>query len=274
MSQYYHIKIRRDTAARWASNNPTPADGELCLESNTNKMKFGDGVTAYNNLPYFAPANATHLAAGLMSAADKTKLDGINIANYAPLNSPVLTGTPEAVTNGYMPEKTIATDQAVLDRMAEAAIPFLAVRVVYSVGSTGEYTVCEDNAVSNCQFMAVNGNGVKIEKQQKLTAGDNTIDYIFEKDGMQQIPDNAFANIGNIKKVIFPERLMAIGSKAFIGTNITELIAFGATPATLGANCFDDTPISNGTGRILAHKVFVSAYTDVWSAYAGIINNL
>ena len=274
MPQYYHIRVRRDTAARWASNNPTPVAGELCIESNTNKMKIGDGVTAYNTLPYFTPPNATTIAAGLMSAADKMKLNGINLADYAPLNSPELTGTPKAVTNGYMPEKTIATDQAVLDRMAEAAIPFLAVRVVYSVGSAGEYAVCEDDAVNNCQFMAVNGKGVKIEKRQKLVAGDNTIDYIFEKGGVQQIPDNAFANIGNIKTVIFPERLMAAGSRAFISTNITELIAFGATPATLGANCFDDTPISNGTGRIFVHKVFISAYADVWSAYAGIISNL
>ena len=258
MSQYYHIKIRRDTAARWASNNPTPADGELCLESNTNKMKLGDGVTAYNNLPYFAPANATQLAAGLMSAADKTKLDGINIADYAPLNSPVLTGTPKAVTNGYMPDKTIATDQAVLNRIAEAAIPFLAVRVVYSVGANGEYTIIGDeNALSTCVFMSVNGAGVKIEKKKKLVAADNT-----------------FVGISEIKEAYIPERVTKIGDKAFLNTGLSKLYVYGATPATLGVDCFDGTAIGSVSGVIYVHKEFLTSYTSAWSTFASEITNL
>lgn len=276
MSQYYHIKIRRDTAARWASNNPTPADGELCLESNTNKIKFGDGVTAYNNLPYFAPANATQLAAGLMSAADKTKLDGINIADYAPLNSPVLTGTPKAVTNGYMPDRTIATDQAVLNRIAEAAIPLLAVRVVYSVGANGEYTIIGDeNALSTCVFMSVNGAGVKIEKQQKLVAGDNYIDFIFKKgEVVQVIPDNTFVGISEIKEAYIPERVTKIGNMAFKDTGLSKLYVYGVTPATLGADCFDGTAIGSVSGVIYVHREFLTSYTSAWSTFASEITYL
>jgi hypothetical protein len=47
------IKLRRDTAANWASANPVLASGEQGLETDTNKMKIGDGSTAYNSLPYF-----------------------------------------------------------------------------------------------------------------------------------------------------------------------------------------------------------------------------
>lgn len=46
------IQIRRDTAADWTSNNPTPADGQPCYESDTRRLKIGDGSTAYNSLPY------------------------------------------------------------------------------------------------------------------------------------------------------------------------------------------------------------------------------
>ena len=46
------IQVRRDTAANWTSANPTPASGEPCFETDTNKLKIGDGVTAYNDLPY------------------------------------------------------------------------------------------------------------------------------------------------------------------------------------------------------------------------------
>ena len=46
------IQLRRDTAANWTTNNPTPASGEPCFETDTGKFKIGDGVTAYNDLPY------------------------------------------------------------------------------------------------------------------------------------------------------------------------------------------------------------------------------
>lgn len=46
------IQLRRDTASNWTANNPTPASGEPCFETDTGKFKIGDGVTAYNNLPY------------------------------------------------------------------------------------------------------------------------------------------------------------------------------------------------------------------------------
>lgn len=46
------IQLRRDTAANWTTNNPTPASGEPCFETDTGKFKIGDGTTTYNNLPY------------------------------------------------------------------------------------------------------------------------------------------------------------------------------------------------------------------------------
>ena len=46
------IQLRRDTAANWSANNPTPSAGEPCFETDTGKLKIGDGATAYNNLAY------------------------------------------------------------------------------------------------------------------------------------------------------------------------------------------------------------------------------
>lgn len=46
------IQLRRDTAANWTTNNPTPASGEPCFETDTGKFKIGDGTTAYNDLAY------------------------------------------------------------------------------------------------------------------------------------------------------------------------------------------------------------------------------
>lgn len=47
------IKHRRDTAANWTSANPTLQAGEFGYESDTNKLKIGDGATAWTSLAYF-----------------------------------------------------------------------------------------------------------------------------------------------------------------------------------------------------------------------------
>ena len=45
---------RHDTAANWTSVNPVLSAGEIGVETDTNKFKFGDGVTAWSNLAYAA----------------------------------------------------------------------------------------------------------------------------------------------------------------------------------------------------------------------------
>lgn len=48
------IQHKRATAASWTSNNPTLLAGQLGWESDTNKLKIGDGTTAWNSLSYFS----------------------------------------------------------------------------------------------------------------------------------------------------------------------------------------------------------------------------
>jgi len=51
------IQLRRDTSENWLNSNPVLAQGEMGLETNTNKFKFGDGETAWNSLQYFKSGN-------------------------------------------------------------------------------------------------------------------------------------------------------------------------------------------------------------------------
>lgn len=50
------MQARRDVAADWTSNNPTLSEGEIGFESDTGKIKFGDGSAAWNALGYQGPA--------------------------------------------------------------------------------------------------------------------------------------------------------------------------------------------------------------------------
>jgi hypothetical protein len=46
------IQFYRGTAAAWTSNNPTLASGKPGFETDTGKLKIGDGTTAWTSLPY------------------------------------------------------------------------------------------------------------------------------------------------------------------------------------------------------------------------------
>lgn len=46
------LQLKRGTAARWFELNIVLAAGEPGFEYDTKKLKIGDGVTAWNNLPY------------------------------------------------------------------------------------------------------------------------------------------------------------------------------------------------------------------------------
>ena len=48
------IKLRRDTAANWTSANSILALGEPGIETDTTKVKYGDGTTAWVDLAYSA----------------------------------------------------------------------------------------------------------------------------------------------------------------------------------------------------------------------------
>lgn len=45
-------KQRVATASAWQQANPVLLNGELAIESDTNKMKVGNGNAGYNSLPY------------------------------------------------------------------------------------------------------------------------------------------------------------------------------------------------------------------------------
>ena len=47
------VQLRRDIAANWTHGNPVLKAGELGYETDTERVKIGDGSTAWTGLPYF-----------------------------------------------------------------------------------------------------------------------------------------------------------------------------------------------------------------------------
>ena len=64
MSVVTQIQVRRGTASQWTSANPTLSSGEWGFESDTGKVKIGNGSTAWNSLGYTGAGTVTSITAG------------------------------------------------------------------------------------------------------------------------------------------------------------------------------------------------------------------
>ena len=66
------IQIRRDTASNWTSANPVLAQGEMGAETDTSKIKIGDGTTAWASLGYLIDAGDYLTATSTNTLTNKT----------------------------------------------------------------------------------------------------------------------------------------------------------------------------------------------------------
>jgi len=101
-----HLQLRRDTAANWSAVNPVLAQAEPALEIDTGRMKFGDGATAWDDLPYWA------LGFDIGAASDTDILDrSAGDGRYVLQN-------PDAVLAALARQVGAASDTDLLDRVA------------------------------------------------------------------------------------------------------------------------------------------------------------
>ena len=70
----YRFRMRRALAATWTSLNDILLEGEYGYEKDTGKVKIGDGVTAWNDLGYFAGSGG----AGLIVSETEPTADLVN----------------------------------------------------------------------------------------------------------------------------------------------------------------------------------------------------
>lgn len=83
---------RRDTAANWASNNPTLADGEIGVDTTNRFIKIGDGSTAWNSLQLFGVSGMLLPCQGAtdgsetytISGGNVTQINGTAVTGYSP----------------------------------------------------------------------------------------------------------------------------------------------------------------------------------------------
>lgn len=72
MAVVTQIQVRRGTASQWTSTNPTLSAGEWGFETDTGKVKIGNGSTAWTSLAYTGSGDVT--LTGTQTLENKTLL--------------------------------------------------------------------------------------------------------------------------------------------------------------------------------------------------------
>lgn len=83
MSSIAQILLRGDTAAAWTAANPTLAFREVGLETDTRRLKVGDGTTPWSALAYYnEPPAASAAVRGQASRTTDGNIAGTTTSTY------------------------------------------------------------------------------------------------------------------------------------------------------------------------------------------------
>ena len=85
------VKVKRATAARWTSQNPVLAAGEIGYETDTRRMKLGDGTSSWTQLSYLVAEGA-----GAAGQAATIRIGTVTTLNYNASATVVNSGTSSA----------------------------------------------------------------------------------------------------------------------------------------------------------------------------------
>ena len=166
------IKHRRATAAILSAANPTLAAGEFAVESDTGRIKIGNGSTAWVSLGYFVPS-ASDISAGTLPDARLSSA----VALHAQINTTlgqaagvidavpratcaagVTAGAGQALIAFFTPTTTITVSQIAMSNAAGAAAAglTLARMGIYTYTDGGTATLVARTASDTTLFAATN----------------------------------------------------------------------------------------------------------------------
>lgn len=141
------IKLRRNTAAYWASSSIVPAAGEPIYSTDTNELRIGDGSTLVSNLTPITGSGGG--GGGATTLSDLT-----DVGTATPTNGVVLVGNGSTFNSRALTEADISDLQtyltsASLNTLTDVSIGAAAgstattLRILADTNTDGTYTVVD-----------------------------------------------------------------------------------------------------------------------------------
>ena len=248
------IQIKRGTAAEWNATNPILALAELGLETDTNKMKAGDGVTAWSGLVYVAGdgggGGAVTSVNGKVGTVQLEKGDiGLGVVdNTADLDKPVSTPTQNALDAKATSVEVTALDGRVSTNESNITT------------NTGNITTNTTNIV-NLQTNSGNNTGAIAALDSRVTTNEgyiatNTADIATNVGDITALGGRVTANEGSITTNagnIATNASDIATNTGNIGAKISSLVE-DTTPQLGGDLDVQSSILTSSTGEVTTDK--------------------
>ena len=160
---YKKIILRRDTAANWTSANPTLSGGEVGIETDTLKMKLGNGSTAWNSLSYYAVPSIDDVGDVTITSASSGQFLKWN--GTAWVNDTIDLGTDTA--GAYVSSLVAGTGVTLSNNSGETATPTIAIGQAVASSDSPSFAGVTADAITI---------GVTAAGEIDTTSGNLTID--------------------------------------------------------------------------------------------------
>lgn len=220
---FIQFQLRRGLASEWTSVNPILASGEMGLETDTYKVKVGDGVLNWNDLPYgigqadlqavTLAGNTTNTAISITNSAVSsnsvtgalTVTGGVGIGGNLNVGNNI-TITGNASVNSLSANTTVATN-LVLGNAAVINVgtsPTVIDSFAVSAYSTAKYIVRAINGASYHSmeaFLVNDGVNVYLTVYASLKNNNNLISLSADINGSNVELKATGASVGNSVKL-------------------------------------------------------------------------
>lgn len=249
---YKKILFRRDTSSNWTATNPILAGGEIGLESNTNKIKLGDGSTYWNSLAYFyGSIEGTSLdGLGDVTITSAQTGDVLRWSGTAWVNDPINLGTD--TVGSYVTSLVAGTGVSLANNSGEGATPTVSIGQAVGTSSSVTFAAVTAPVVGNASTASTLQTARTIQ-----VSGDVSGSASF--DGSQNI---------NITSTIQPNSV-TLGTDT-TGDYVTSLVA--GTGITLSNNSGESASPTIAIGQEVATSssvTFAAVYGNVTGNLAG-----
>ena len=259
------IQIKRGTAADWLAANPILAQGELGLETDTNKMKAGNGTSSWFELQYIAGSGGGGGGGAVTSVNSKTgdvvlvKADlGLGeVDNTSDAAKPISSATQTALDDKADDSDITTLDAKIDTKAAQTDLDALATRVGTNEGdiSTKIGAVVEDTNATLGSNLNVKNFTIVSDTSAELKTN---LSFIPTEDGQQDLgaATNKWKDVYVEDGVAFTDKrtndesILSIRDGQLIVTDSTQEVT---TAVDLGGTTPDPGHFRNveldGTGR-------------------------
>jgi hypothetical protein len=254
------IQIRNGTAAQWTSANPVLAAGEVGIENDTRKQKFGDGTTAWNSLAYASGGTVTSVTGTSPVASSGGATPAISLASgygdtqnpYASKTANFVLAAPNGSANVPSFRALVSADIPTLNQNTTGTAAGLSSTLVIASGGTGATTaISAFNALAPSQ----SGNSGKYLTTDGTNSSWGTVSGGGSPGGSNtQVQFNSSGSFGGSANLTWDGtnvQLGGAGALRFADTDNSNYASF-QSPATLAANTAYTLPTALPTANGLA----------------------